>query len=209
MASDPIKSGAARQALILPTTPDALRFRSLLSDLGLVALTVGRSDFLPALSPAQALEHVERLNPDKGVSIVVFGDQLVSAMDAPIFVRAGTVYQYLSSIEYLLNQLHGFQLRFSVAPKQSIDLDSCSPAAAIFSAYVDYLACCAAQGQNWLARSTQEMRYPAFRRRQQKIRVQALRSSLLHMTTMGKHSWNASYDEKFQILERIYATGRP
>lgn len=211
MVLDPIaKLGAGRQVLILPTTPQALHFCSLLSALGLVDLTVGRREVLPGLAyaPARALELVERLNPDQAFSIVVFGDQLVSAMDAPISVRTSNSYQYHSSFEYVLNHLHGFSLRFSVAAERSIHFSSCSPDEQIFRAYADYLAGCAAQGSSWLARSAQQERTPEFRRRQQRIRVQSLRSSLLHMTTIGKHSWDASYGGKFEILERIYTTGR-
>jgi hypothetical protein len=198
-----------RQAIILPTTSDALRCASLLSDLGLLDVTVGRWKDIHALAPAQALARVEHSKDEQSISMVVFSDQLVSAVDAPVLVDTGSTQHFASSIEYVLNNLYGFHLRFFLAARRSLDIPAGSSANLVFSAHHKYLLACEAQGATWVARSEQIRRTPDFRRRQQRIRIQALRSSLLFMTSMGHHPWDKSYDGKLQTLDHLYSRGLP
>lgn len=194
-------SAVGRHMLVLPTTTREL---ALLEQLGLrpdVDAIVGRNEH--ALAPAELLTRIEDKAPAPDARVLVFSDQLVSAVDAPLLVRRDGVARYVSSLEYILNAQYGYAL-LAINGDRLSRLPAGAPAVDVLGLLVDHLEANERLGSNWLVRELQTQRLPQDRRLQQRRRIRALRSSILHMIGRARKTWSADHDRTLQTLDDLY-----
>jgi|GEM_PF-5265660 hypothetical protein len=164
---------------------------------------VGRSMGKHMLAPAELLTRLSE-NPLKpSALIVVFTDQLVSVVDAPLLVRQGKQAQYVSSIEYILNVHHQCPL-FAISSDGLEYLPVGAAPAQVFSLVTGHLRANDRLGNDWMVKNWQIQRSPQDRRFQQRRRIRAMRSSVMHMMGRDQYLWNPGHDDKLRTLDDLY-----
>lgn len=189
--------------LMLPTTAP---FLAAVDRLGLrpkIDMVVGRSARKFTIYPADLLAHLADNRLMSDARVIVFTDQLVSALDAPLLVSRNGRAQYVSALEYVLNAEHECPL-FAMNGDQINYLSENAPPDRVLNFIVDHLDANQLLGDAWLTRSLQSQRLPQERRFQQRRRVQAMRSSVLHMVGRSRHAWDTSHEDKLRVLADLY-----
>lgn len=115
--------------------------------------------------------------------IVIFIDQLVSAVDATIPVRRGTTVSFHSGLECLLPLRYGYRLRCALARADEAEDIPDLPAGFAFTQR--HLRRCRALGDAWLMRARQEDALLPARVRAARRQLRYLESALLHADAMA------------------------
>ncbi|MEO7326278.1 MAG: hypothetical protein ABIW82_15760 [Dokdonella sp.] len=189
--------------LMLPTTSPILAAVERLGLRPKVDAVVGRRSRQSTMVPADLLAHLADNRLMSDARIIVFTDQLVSPVDAPLLVSRNGRTQYVSALEYVLNAEYQCPL-FAMNGRQLDYLPGNSPADRVLNFIVDHLDANELLGEAWLARSLQIQRQPQERRFQQRRRVRAMRSSIMHMVGPSRHHWDTSHEDKLRVLDDLY-----
>lgn len=131
------------------------------------------------VSPRILLRKLEKTSALERV--VIFTDQLCCSTNATILTSKGTHRQYLSGLEIVLSENHGFKMLVQVEA-EFMEMKPYSTTENILFLMWTHLDQCAALGNEWLARSDQYRRDPDWRARAARRQLRLFHSSLLHMS---------------------------
>lgn len=113
--------------------------------------------------------------------IAIFTDQLWCSTNAPVLTSKAMHHLYLSGLEIILNEIHGFRLLVQIETG-FIEIPPASSAESILTAIWKHLDMCAALGDEWLAKGFHHRRYPQWRSDTARRQLRLFHSSLLHMS---------------------------
>ncbi|RNF81712.1 hypothetical protein EER27_16470 [Lysobacter psychrotolerans] len=167
-----------RQVYVIPTTQmtlDAIpKWMESTARLAVVAPSVAGG-----LTPEKLLEQLKSPDTVQTPIAVVFSDQLVSPVHAPLLVEHLGTTQYLPALEVVAHLNYGLDLRVWVGDGFDMPPPECAPAD-VLRLLLRYQAGCQALGDRWLMRESQETRSPANRVNQARRRLRLLHSLVMH-----------------------------
>jgi hypothetical protein len=134
--------------------------------------------------------------------VVVFSDQLTSAIDAPILVERNGRQHYLSAFEVVANNRY----RYSVHAWMGERFESCRSSvgpSSILRLIDDYLVACEGLGEEWLLRDGQVQRGRTGRSNHARARLRAFHSAMMCAYPMSEVS-----EEVHAILRRVVEVQR-
>ncbi|MGO4550321.1 hypothetical protein AB4059_04360 [Lysobacter sp. 2RAF19] len=132
--------------------------------------------------------------------IVVFSDQLTSAIDAPVRVVMGADDTFLPALEIRLAQDFDYEIwAWSADGFVRIDQEACS----ILGALLALHAACEGRSKDWLARDAQFERQPSHRSIDARQRVRLLQSALMAAAAEGRIRIDA-YRAVLARLEQLH-----
>lgn len=163
---------------VLPSTLDTLalipEWRSAEQAPIVVApLVVGCTDASQFLSD---LKLANRRNP---INTIIFSDQLVSAVDAPLLVEHDGTRSYFPAVELIAHVEYGFELHvwtgsaFNALRPPTKEVD-------VLRLLFRYFSACDELGQQWLMREGRRQSCPTQRATQARIRLRTFHSALMH-----------------------------
>ena len=167
-----------RRVVVIPTTQmtlDAIpRWVESTASLAVVAPSVAGG-----LTPEQLLAQLKSPDAVQPQAVIVFSDQLVSPVHAPLLVEHQGTTQYLPALEIVAHLNYGLELRVWVGDGFAKPLPECAPAD-VLRLLIRYQASCQALGDRWLMQESQATRSPANRVNQARRRLRLLHSLVMH-----------------------------
>lgn len=202
-----VDSGSPGRVVILPTVAVTIaEVERLIENRTVHGLIGCRRHRVAKTAEPELLSSIHSGALPPGRQLVIFTDQLVNAVDAPVLLERGGRQVFVSGHEHFLNVQLNYPLHIWVG-ECWVELAGRADPAALFGALLDHLGACERLGPSWLARELQYERFPDGRRLVRRHRIQALRSSLLHSAVRDPTQWARGIGEKLGTLERLHARG--
>lgn len=195
-------SAAPSTAFILATTKSNIDHATDLSIKGMISEVIGAAPSYSTV-PSEALRKLKDLPGHS--AIVVFSDQLTSSLDAPILCSHRGQQRFLSVVEVILNNLHGYHLHIENI-ESSFSLPPESPPVSVLRAISDHLDTSQEIESGWIARELQVKRRPDNRLRESRIRQRTFLSAALHMSRKYPECDPMRFDEVFRQLKDLSST---
>ena len=192
-------------AIIVATTRSSIDRAMDLSNRGMVTGIIG-ADSAYSIAPSEALHKLER-KPGRHI-IVVFSDQLTSSVDAPVLTSRQGQQRFLSLVEAILNNLHGFRL-IACTHEGPISLPPGSPLVSVLRVLSDHLDANRRIGSNWLAEAAQVQRLPGIRLSESRIRQRIFHSAMMHMYWEHPDFNPMKFDQIHGELKSFYRASEP
>lgn len=196
---------ASSTAIIVATTRSNIDRAVDLSSKGMITGIIG-ADPAYSIAPSEALHKLER-KPGRHI-VVVFSDQLASSVDAPILTSRQGQQCFLSLVEAILNNLHGFRLMVSTH-ESAISLPPGSPLVSVLRVLWDHLDANRQIGRNWLAEALQIQRQPGTRLSEGRVRQRVFHSAVMHMYWKHPDFNPARFDQIHGQLKSLYRATEP
>jgi len=200
-------SGSPGRMVVLPTVAVTVAVVGRLIESGVVHGLIG-CRWHPAEREAESellsSIHFGRLPP--GRQLVIFTDQLVDAVAAPVLLERGGRQISVSGHEHFMNVRLNYPVHIWV-DEGWVEFSGPADLADLYGALLDHLDACERLGSGWLARDLQYERFPDGRRLVRRHRIQALRSSLMHGAVQHPARWATGIGEKLGTLERLHGRG--
>lgn len=175
-SADP-EAQQARRLFVIPSTTQTLTHARLWGSSPRVAI-VGTST-TAGQSPAALLAMLNGDSATRPHTIIVFTDQLVDVVNAPVPVVHRGSLVYASSLEAVLHIAHGY--RAHVWTGAGFDaLGDAQDMADVMGLLMRYDAACDRLGESWLARHLQSQRLPAQRAQQARRQLRMCLSALMY-----------------------------
>jgi len=140
--------------------------------------------------------------------IVVFSDQLTSSLDAPVLTSHQGRQRFLSLVEVILNNLHGFHLLVCTCGG-AVSLPPGSPLVSILRAVSDCLDASGHMGSDWLVEAAQVKRNPGTRLSESRIRQRVFHSAVMHMYWKHPDFNPERFDQIHRELKNLYRAPEP
>ncbi|MBH1431503.1 hypothetical protein I5U42_09380 [Stenotrophomonas maltophilia] len=167
-------AGTGAPALALPSTRAVLARSRQLADAGRIRVVC--NDTSLGLSASSMLRLVQS---GQRPALVILSDQLVFAHEATLLIRTSREDIYVSPLELILNQRHGYALSiWGMQGYSTIDAHS-TDSSEILHGIIDHLHQCSSLGDQWLLREQQSLRRPAIRTYNARRKIRMFRSALL------------------------------
>lgn len=167
--------GGAQGALLVPSSPATLKAVSKWAADGVAV--VGR---VPGtVSPQALLSLVDGGQAKRPHTGIIFSDQLVSPVDAPLLIQRGGNRRYVSALELLCHTRHGFPVSAWTGASFEPAPPGCEPDE-LLSLLVRYLEACDGLGNDWLMRDAQAECAASHRLNDARRRLQLFQSVILH-----------------------------
>lgn len=192
-------------AIIVATTRSSIDRAIDLSNRGMVTAIIG-ADPAYSMAPSEALHELER-KPGRHI-IVVFSDQLTSSIDAPVLTSHQGQQRFLSLVEAILSNLHGFRLMVCTH-ESAISLPPGSPLDSVLRVLFDHLDANRQMGSNWLAEAAQIQRQPGTRVFESRIRQRVFHSAMMHMYWRHPDFNPTKFDQIHGELKSFYRASEP
>lgn len=168
---------SAPTVVLVPSTPETLanttRWSQTWPDLLVVAPI-----HVEALTPQQLLERV-RSNVTPPARILIFSDQLVSALHANVPLEQAGRIEYVSGLEAVLNARYAY--RIAVWTPEGFEVQNpCETVEVAMGMLIRYFAHCRSLGERWIMRDQQTSRSLRERVVQARRELRFLESAVLY-----------------------------
>lgn len=162
---------------VVPTTADTLAHAKLWGSSPRVAVVGAAADGMH--SPAGLLAVLNSSSAQRPHTIIVFTDQLVDVVNAPVAVMHQGQVVYASALEAVLHIAHGFRAQvWTGAGFEAIE--AARDIADVMGLLMRYYAACDRLGAAWAARHLQPQRLPAQRAQQARRQLRTCLSALMY-----------------------------
>lgn len=131
------------------------------------------------LTSMQLLEELQSADHQDTCVVIVFSDQLTSAVDAPLLVEQAGTLLYLSGLEVVAHRNYQFEVKAWTGNTLE-SVSATATAADILWLLYRHLKACQTLGSQWLMRDCQAERYPGERIAQARLRLLTLHSVVMH-----------------------------
>lgn len=184
---------------VVPTVSGTVEWARICRDYASLAIVAPRTP--DSLTPQELMARLAGPWATGPTRVVVFSDQLVSDIDAPVLVEAGSRLQFLSSLEIIVAARLGSPA--SIWNGAGWALVPHDDSNGVLGALLRYLSACESLGDRWLMRDAQGERAP-----ERRIAVAQRRVRLFESVAMHAIADAASNAEQRDLLERVYALRR-
>jgi len=131
--------------------------------------------------------------------VIIFTDQLVSSIDAPLLVSSSGRLWFLSGLEIVLNNTYGFTLH--IWSKQGFtEITPGENGKSILQSIDQHLDECHHLGNTWLAGHMQKNRLPGTRLNEAKIRLRTFCSSAMYMALKSSQPCHDHIYDSIKIM---------
>lgn len=163
---------------VLPSTPDTL---ALIREWGSAEQApIVVAPLVPGCTEASRfISDLKLAHRRRPANTVIFSDQLVSAVDAPLLVEHEGKGSYCPAVELIAHLTYGFTLHvwtgraFNTLRPPSKEVD-------VLLLLLQYLSACDELGPQWLMREGRRQSCPTQRAAQARIRLRTFHSALMH-----------------------------
>jgi len=174
--SGPKNSRHGPAAFILPTTPETVSFVGRNPAIGCPSIVGALKLPESGITAGELLSFLPHSNCP---NVLIFSDQLVNPVDATVMLRTHSGNFFVSPIELILNQRHGYRI-VSWHASAFMEIEpACSDSSRIYRNVIEHLKSCDALGDQWLARTHQFIRTPAARVHNAKRKLRLFHSAVL------------------------------
>jgi hypothetical protein len=170
-------AGPTRRLFVVPTTADTLAHARLWSSSPRVAIVGTAVD--DAHSPASLLAVLNSDAAQRPHTIILFTDQLVDVVNAPVAVMHQGQVVYASALEAVLHIAHGYRAQVWTGAGFEA-LGEAREMADVMGLLMRYYAACDRLGAAWAARHLQAQRLPAQRAQQARRQLRMGLSALMY-----------------------------
>lgn len=170
-------AGPTRRLFVIPSTTDTLAHARLWGSSPRVAV-VG-SAAAGNHSPASLLAMLSSGSAPRPHTIILFTDQLVDVVNAPVAVMHQGQVVYASALEAVLHIAHGYRAQVWTGAGFEA-LGDAQELADVMALLMRYYAACDQLGTAWVARHLQPQRLPAQRAQQARRQLRTCLSALMY-----------------------------
>ena len=175
-----LAGSAGRHAIVLPTTATTLDWAVEQVKNGTIHVVVG-SFIRDGYSPAKLLTLLDSIPAKRSFRTIIFTDQLISPIDAPLLTSMNDELSFVSGVEWILNEAHNFSL-YIWDVINFVTLAPVTHGGHILRLIRYHLQACKQLGDAWIMRLNQIERTPAERILNSRIRLRTFYS--------GPSIWN-------------------
>lgn len=175
---DTLSSRDSRGLFIVPSTRATVASISVWQR-STTGVTVVAPSIAGTLPPTELLAQIKSDAPQRPRVAIVFSDQLVSPLHAPLLVEHAGGTEYLSGLEAVAHVGYGFRVAAWIGNGFEVAPASCDTAG-VLRLLLRYYAACNELGERWLMHGSQAMRLPANRARQAHRQLRLFHSAVMH-----------------------------
>jgi len=174
-----------RRLFVIPSTADTLAHAMLWGSSPRVAVVGAVA--AGAHSPASLLAMLNSGSAQRPHTIIVFTDQLVDVVNAPVAVMHQGQVVYASALEAVLHIAHGYRAQVWTGAGFEA-FGEAREMADVMGLLMRYYAACDGLGVSWAARHLQPQRLPAQRAQQARRQLRTCLSALMYACRAGELS---------------------
>lgn len=145
----------------------------------LVGVAVVAPSIASTLAPMELLARLKSDVPQRPRVAIVFSDQLVSPLHAPLLIEHAGRTEYLSGLEAVAHVGYGFRVAAWIGNGFEMAPAACDTAE-VLRLLLRHYAVCDTLGNHWLMRDAQAARVPAERARQARRLLRLFHSAVMH-----------------------------